>query len=110
MCDFARMNNLKEKVIVSIFDTYGWNRKIPQELKEEIDEMYENMGHGGLFTTWLSTRIWIWLVDYWMNNDADIIPNIRNWKDWENWDDFDGIELSINDDTFPTLIDNFEHT
>ena len=76
-----RMENLKEKEIAKILKAYKWERPISPELRAEIDEFFGMMGYGCWFGSWLSSRIWSWLMVEWTKNDEELINPIH-WEDY----------------------------
>jgi hypothetical protein len=71
--------NLKEKKIAQILKAYKFERPLSPELKAEIDEFYGAIGYGCWFVSWLSSRIWSWLMVEWVKNDEELINPIH----WE---------------------------
>jgi Ser/Thr protein kinase RdoA (MazF antagonist) len=81
-----KMENLKEEKIAQILKAYKWKKPLSAELKAEIDEFYGATGYGCWFVSWLSSRIWSWLMVEWVKNDEELINPIH-WEDYSSDDD-----------------------
>ena len=89
-----RMKNLKEKEIVNILKAYKFERPLSPELKAEIDEFYGAIGYGCWFSSWLSSRIWSWLMVEWVKNDEDLINPIH-WEDIPSDDEEEEVDTRM---------------